>query len=183
VKTLAKWSVEDYHRLIEAGIVCDRRVELLAGEIVQMSPASPRHYSLAESRADALKTLLSGKAHVRFDGPVTLADSEPEPDIAIVRLPQDRYWTSHPTPEDIFWLIEFSQSTLDYDLNEKKQAYARAGIPEYWVVAVKERQVHVCRHPQGSDYQFQTIFRQGMLNPLSFSDVSISVEFLARSQP
>jgi Uma2 family endonuclease len=121
VKILAKWSVENYHRLIEAGIVCDRRVELLAGEIVQMSPESPQHYSLAESRADALKTLLSGKAHVRFDGPVTLVDSEPEPDIAIVRLPQDRYWTSHPTPANIFWLIEFSQFTLDYDLNEKNR--------------------------------------------------------------
>ncbi len=88
MKTLAKWSVDDYHRMVEAGILRDRRVELLVGEIVEMSPETPIHYTTAKRGAKYLEQLLSGKADVRLNGPITLSDSEPEPDIAIVRLPE-----------------------------------------------------------------------------------------------
>lgn len=98
MKTLAKWSVEDYHRMIEAGILCDRRVELLAGEIVEMSPETPIHYNTTKRGAKYLEALLLDKADVRFNGPVTLTDSEPEPDIAIVRLPESTYSDRHPEP-------------------------------------------------------------------------------------
>lgn len=76
MKTLAKWSVEDYHRMVEAGILCSRSVELLAGEIVEMSPETPIHYTTAKRGAKYLEELLLGKADVRFNGPITLADSE-----------------------------------------------------------------------------------------------------------
>ncbi len=73
MKTLAKWSVEDYHKMIEAGILSDRRVELLEGEIVEMSPEGPLHYFLSDQGADYLKELLQGQAEVRLDGPITLS--------------------------------------------------------------------------------------------------------------
>ncbi len=112
MKTLAKWSVHDYHQMIQAGILRDRRVELLAGEIVEMSPESPIHYSTAKRGAKYLEELLIDKADVRFNGPITLSNSEPEPDIAIVRLPESAYNHRHPQPEDIFWIVEVAKTSL-----------------------------------------------------------------------
>jgi Uma2 family endonuclease len=119
MKTLAKWSVDDYHRMIEVGILRDRRVELLAGEIVEMSPETPIHYNTAKRGARYLEELLAGRADVRFNGPITLLSSEPEPDIAIVRLPESTYNNRHPEPEDIFWVIEVAKTSLKKDLDLK----------------------------------------------------------------
>ncbi|MGB3264432.1 MAG: Uma2 family endonuclease [Microcoleus sp.] len=116
MKTLAKWSVGDYHRMIEAGILRDRPVELLAGEVCQMSPETPIHYNTTKRGTKYLEELLAGKADVRFNGPITLSDSEPEPDIAIVRLPESAYNDRHPEPQDIFWIVEVAQTSLKKDL-------------------------------------------------------------------
>ncbi|MEH2049728.1 Uma2 family endonuclease [Nostoc sp.] len=110
MKTLAKWSVDDYHRMVEAGILRDRHLELLAGEIVEMSPETPIHYTTAKRSTKYLEGLLSGKADVRFNGPITLSDSEPEPDIAIVQLPESSYSDHHPAPQDMFW---YGHCTVD----------------------------------------------------------------------
>ncbi len=82
MKTLAKWSVDDYHRMVEAGIRRDRRVKLIADEIVEIGSVIPIHYTTARRGAKYLEQLLLGKADVRFTGSITLSDSEPEPDIA-----------------------------------------------------------------------------------------------------
>src|SRR4028118_520623 len=134
LKTLAKWSVDDYHRMIEFGILSDRHLELLAGEIVEMSPETPIHYNTAKRGARYLEELLAGKADVRFNGPITLPDSEPEPDIAIVRLPESAYNDRHPEPQDIFWIVEVAQTSLKKDLELKAAIYAEADIQEYWVL-------------------------------------------------
>jgi Uma2 family endonuclease len=178
MKTLAKWSVEDYHNMIATGILGDRRVELLGGEIVEMSPESPLHYYQAQSNVDYLQSLLNNKAHVRFNGPITLLDSEPEPDLVIVKLPQERYIDHHPNPQEIFWLIEVSQSTLNYDLHDKKKSYARNKIEEYWIIDLKNSQLYVFRNPVDEDYQTKLILTEGKLNPLAFPDVQISVNKL-----
>lgn len=178
MKTLAKWSVQDYHGMISTGIFNDRRLELLAGEIVEMSPESPLHYYQAQSNVDYLQSLLKNKAHVRFNGPITLLDSEPEPDLAIVKTPKTRYIDHHPNREEIFWLIEVSQSTLNYDLSDKKSTYARNNIEEYWVIDLKNSQLYVFRNPLGEDYQFESIFTEGILIPLAFPDIEIAVNKL-----
>ena len=72
-------------------------------------------------------------------------------------------------------LIEIANTTLGYDLGEKKQAYAKAGILEYWVVDVENRQIYVFRRPQADNYESEVIFRQGKINPLAFPDISVSV--------
>ena len=84
MKTLAKWSTSGYHQMVAAGILENRQVELIAGEIIEMALEPPLHYNVAKRDSRYLETLLQGKADVRFNGPITLADSEPEPDIAIV---------------------------------------------------------------------------------------------------
>jgi Uma2 family endonuclease len=128
MKTLAKWSVDDYHRMVEAGILCDRRVELLAGEIVEMSPETPLHYTTARRGAKYLEELLLGKADVRFNGRITLSNSEPEPDIAIVRLSNSAYSDRHPTAQDIFWIVEVAKTSIKEDLEIKTAIYASAAV-------------------------------------------------------
>ncbi|MGL4617969.1 Uma2 family endonuclease [Chroococcidiopsis sp.] len=178
MKTLAKWSVEDYHRMIEAGILRDRHVELLAGEIVEMSPETPIHYSTAKRGAKYLEELLFGKADVRFNGPITLANSEPEPDIAIVRLPESSYNDRHPIPNDIFWIIEVAKTSLKKDLDIKAAIYATAEIQEYWVLSLSARQLIVFRNPQNGKYLEANTIEAGIITPLAFSDISVSVDRL-----
>jgi Uma2 family endonuclease len=178
MKTLAKWSIDDYHRMIEAGILHGRHVELLEGEIVEMSPETPIHYTTAKRGAKYLEELLLGKADVRFNGPITLSKSEPEPDIAIVRLPESSYNARHPGPQDIFWIIEVAQSSLRKDLAVKAKIYATATIQEYWVLDLSAQQIIVFRHPQNGKYVEEHTISEGTITPLAFADVSVSVKRL-----
>lgn len=178
MKTLVKWSVEDYHRMITAGILSDRPVELLAGEIVEMSPETPIHYNTARRGTKYLEELLAGKAEVRFNGPVTLSSSEPEPDIAIVRLPELAYNERHPEPQDIFWIIEVANTSLQKDVDIKATIYAEAGIPEYWVLNLVAKNIIVFREPENGQYLSEEIIEEGVIIPLAFVDVQVSVERL-----
>jgi Uma2 family endonuclease len=178
MKTLAKWSVDDYHRMVQAGILSDRRVELLFGEIVEMSPETPIHYSTAKRGVKYLEELLLGKADVRFNGPITLPNSEPEPDIAIARLPESAYNNRHPAPEDIFWVVEVAKTSLKKDLELKAFIYAVAEIPEYWVLDLSAKQIIVFREPKDGKYITEQIIVQGTITPLAFLDIQVSVEKL-----
>ena len=178
MKILAKWSLDDYHHMVEAGILCGRQVELLNGEIVEMTPETPIHYSTAKRGTKYLEELLWGKADVRFNGPITLSDSEPEPDIAIVRLPESSYNNRHPGPQDIFWIVEVAKTSLKKDLDIKLAIYARAGIQEYWVLDLSAKQVIVFRNPQEGKYLEEFKITEGMITLLAFADISVSVKQL-----
>jgi Uma2 family endonuclease len=178
MKTLAKWSVQDYHRMIEEGILRDHSVELLAGEIVEMTPETPIHYFTSKRGAKYLEELLVGKAEVRFNGLITLQDSEPEPDIAIVRLPETAYCDRHPAPKDIFWLVEVAYSSLKKDLDIKTAIHAAAMIPEYWVLNLATQKITVLRNPQEGRYLEEQIVESGTIVPLAFADIAVSVERL-----
>jgi len=177
--TTAKWTLDDYHRMIDAGILSDRRVELLNGEIVEMPPEGPDHAYLADEAGDYLESLLQGRAKVREGRPITLPDaSEPEPDIAVVRALGSVYRRRHPYPEDVFWLLEFSNSSLAKDLKPKRLVYAAAGIQEYWVANLKTSTLIVFRSPQQGDYQSQQDLTTGVIQPLAFPEIAISIEQL-----
>lgn len=178
MSTLAKWTVNDYHRMVEAGILSDRRVELLAGEIVEMSPETPIHYSTAKRGARYLEELLAGKADVRFNGPITLINSEPEPDIAIVRLSESNYSDRHPIPDDIFWLVEVAKTSLKKDLELKASIYATAEIQEYWVLNLAANHMIVFQNPRSGQYATQQTIEEGAIAPLAFSDLQVLVERL-----
>jgi Uma2 family endonuclease len=178
MKTLAKWSIDDYHRMVEAGILRGRQVELLGGEIVEMSPETPIHYATAKRGAKYLEELLSAKADVRFNGPITLSDSEPEPDLAIVRLPESSYYDRHPGPQDIFWIVEVAKTSLKKDLEIKLAIYATAGIQEYWILDLSTKQMIVFRNPQGDKYVEEYTIAERTIAPLAFADVLVSVKRL-----
>lgn len=173
---VAKWTLEEYHRMIEAGLLDDRQVELIKGEIVEMAPEGKPHAYFSSESGDYLGRLLGKRAMVRQAKPITLPNqSEPEPDVAIVQRLGSEYLSHHPYPENIFWLIEYSNASLKKDLNIKTQVYAEVEIAEYWVVDLKARSLLVFREPQSGQYTSCTTYTEGQITPLAFPDVSISV--------
>jgi len=173
----AKWTIEEYHQMIEAGILKNRHVELLKGEIVEMPPEGEPHAYARNEAGEYLTGLLGDRAKVRQDSPITLPNgSEPEPDIAIVQRLGQEYRNHHPYPENIFWLIEYSNWSLQKDLETKSKIYAEVGILEYWVVNLQTSQLIVFRFPQQENYTLQLTFTEGTLQPLAFPDIDISVE-------
>ena len=130
---LKRWTVEEYHRLIQAEILtAEDHVELLDGYIIERVPQDLPHASITDDLSDDLKAILRGRAKVRAQLPITIApNSEPEPDIAIVRIDQRRYRDRHPNPNDVYLIIEVADSTFRSDRTHKIKIYAKANIPEY----------------------------------------------------
>lgn len=175
--TTVKWSVDEYHRLIDAGFLDNKHVELLDGEIVEMSPEGIPHADLSDEAATYLRGLLGDRAKVREGKPITLSNqSEPEPDLCICQ--NIRYNAHHPYPENIFWVIEYSNSSLEKDLTVKLLTYAAAAIQEYWVVNLKARKVIVFRDPADREYQQKQTLSQGNITPLAFPDISVPINRL-----
>jgi len=173
---IARWTLEEYHRMIEAGLLDDRRVELIRGEIVEMPPEGEPHAYFVSESGEYLADLLGKRAKVRYGNPITLPNqSEPEPDIAVVQRLGREYLGHHPYPENIFWLIEYSNSSLAKDLNIKTRVYAEVEIAEYWVVDLQTRSLIVFRTPKEGTYASRTTYTEGQLTPVSFPDVPISV--------
>jgi Uma2 family endonuclease len=180
--TVAKFTVDEYHRMINAGILANRRVELLAGVIVEMAPEGTPHAAYSQEAGDYLRALVGDRAKIREAKPVTLPnDSEPEPDVAVVKPHAfEVYVQRHPYPSDIFWVIEFSDSSLTKDLEDKNKAYAAADITEYWVVNLREVSLTVFREPGSNGYQSEKKMTQGTIIPLAFADIAVSVQRLLK---
>ena len=173
---LFKWTVDRYHAAIDAGLFEDQTVELLRGDIIVMAPEREPHACYSSVGTEYLRRVLGERAAIREGKPVTLPDdSEPIPDVAIVSPPLERYLQHHPYPEDIFWLIEYSNATLAKDLGEKKETYAEAGIAEYWVVNLKKGQLQVFRDLTAGAYQSKLTFTAGELSPIALQGISIAV--------
>jgi Uma2 family endonuclease len=189
---IAKWTLAEYHQLVATGILSDapgekvpqRRVELLEGLIVDMEPEGMPHAVHCSESVEYLRTLLKDRAEVREGHPITLSNnSEPKPDIAIIRSPNSQYLNHHPYPADIFWPIEYADTTLHKDINEKKRVYAEAGIQEYWVVNLQIPELIVFRDlatwqdggSANDTYRSETKLATGNISPLSFPDLHIEV--------
>ena len=173
-----KWSIERYHQAVNAGVFEDWNVELLNGELIEVSPEAPLHADRIDDLQYYLIDLIPrNQAKIRIGHPVTLPDgSEPEPDIALVRPAS--YRDSHPGGNDILLIIEFANTSLTKDTEgEKYTAYAIAGIQDYWVVDLQANRLLVNQNPTGDRFSSTTRFNQGMVKPLLL-DVAISVEKL-----
>lgn len=172
----ARWTIDEYHRMIAAGILSDRRVELLKGEIVEMSPEGEPHAYSSDTAGEYLAHLLGQRATLREAKPITLPNnSEPEPDIAIVQRLGREYREHHPYRENIFWLIEYANSSLEKDLATKSKVYAEAGIAEYWVVNLQKLHLVVFREPLDGEYATKFTLTEGSIQPLAFPDISVVV--------
>jgi Uma2 family endonuclease len=147
---LGKLSVNQYHQMIATGILPEGEpIELLEGYMVlKMSRGTPHDVSL-DMLAEQLSRVLPAPWYPRTQMAITLADSEPEPDIAVVPGPRRQYAAAHPTPAECRIVIEVSDSSLAIDRHDKTRVYARASIPVYWVVNVVDKVVEVYTQPSG----------------------------------
>lgn len=149
---LWRLTLAQYHEMIRTGILtASDQVELLEGWLVYKMPKNPPHSLAGDLVRAALSAVLPIGWHVKAQDPITLADSdsEPEPDLAIVRGSLRDYRDRHAGAEDVALVVEVSDSTLERDRSLKKRLYARAGIPVYWIINLVERQVEVFTEPSG----------------------------------
>jgi len=153
------WSIADYHQMIEVGVLDeDDRVELLEGKIVCMSPQRPFHAASVQRSANYLYEMLKGKAYIRTQLPVILGnDSEPEPDIAVVRFENHEYSFRHPEAPDIYLLIEVADWTISKDRKQKARIYGKNQVLEYWILDLQKRQVYIFRQPEDGSYREETV--------------------------
>jgi Uma2 family endonuclease len=144
-------SVDAFHRMGEMGILGPvDRVELIEGEIIDMSPIGVLHAAIVARLASYFSQRLGGAAVVWCQNPLRMDDiNEPEPDIAVLRPRPDFYTTAHPGPADVLLVIEVADTSLAYDLGTKVPLYARHGIPEVWVIDAATRRTRVFRQPTG----------------------------------
>src|SRR5215510_13348229 len=142
------FTVDDYYRMAEAGILkAGDRVELIEGEIVEMSPIGNRHAGCVNRANDLFTFLFRGKAIVTVQNPARLNKyNEPQPDLILAKPRADYYASGHPTGEDIFLMVEIADTTLRKDRNIKLPIYARLGIPEVWIGDLGHDQLLVFRH-------------------------------------
>lgn len=149
--TPTKMTVAQYHRLGETGILTpDDRVELLEGLVVSRPRKSPPHSAATGLTRATLEALLPASWFIITHDPVTLDDSEPEPDLAIVRGKTEDYATRHPGPTDVALLVEVADTSLARDRDWKKRVYARNNIPVYWIVNLVDRVLEAYTAPSGS---------------------------------
>ena len=157
-----QWSITDYHRMADAGILGeDDRVELIIGEVVEMSPIGTRHATIVDRLTKMLYRHATDEVIVRVQGPIQLDDySEPQPDLALLNL-RDEYMFSHPTPTDVLLLIEVSDSSAHYDRTTKLPLYAQSNIPEVWLVSVPDERIERYTEPNNGIYQLIQIVQRG----------------------
>ena len=180
---LRKWTRDEYHRAAALGIFDpSERLELLEGEIVQkMSPQSNPHASGVTLAAHALRAAFGPCFHVREEKPMVLSDlSEPEPDVTVVRgTPRENQ--RHPTPGNTALVMEVSETSLASDRSTKAALYARHGVPEYWILNLRQRRLEIRRDPglvgdgeYGYRY-FQVVLEDGQATALEAPGQAIPV--------
>lgn len=179
-RQLAKrWiTVDEYEHMGKAGIFHpDDRLELLEGEIYEMSPIGSPHAACVTILHQLLTIKFADKLIVISQNPVRLNDfSEPQPDVALLRWRDDFYRQAHPTPEDVLLIIEVADSTVESDRSYKLPLYAKAGIREAWLVNIPEEQIELYAEPQGGAYQISRTFkRDDELQSQTITDLKISV--------
>jgi len=177
-----RWTRAEYHFLGEQGLFQDQRVELIDGEIILLSPRSPQHAYGSEAIRRLLDRAFGDDYWVRFHGPLTHGeDSEPEPDICVVRGSLDHFARAHPTTSLL--IVEVSQSSLQYDKRTKQHLYASMSVPEYWILDLIHRQLMVHRDPQlddavrfGHSYASVTVIGDaGSVSPLAKPEATLAV--------
>lgn len=177
--TRRRFTVAEYYAMAEIGILAENdRVELLEGDLIVMPPIGDWHAACVDRLNYALLPRLQGRAVVRVQGPTRLNyRSEPQPDVMLLRWRDDFYRGGHPGPDDVLLLIEVADTSVDYDRGAKLSAYARAGIPEVWIVTRENRRIEAYTEPESGAYA--TVRHTGpgaSIAPEAFPDVILEVD-------
>ena len=176
--TRRRFSVDDYYGMARVGILTeDDRVELLDGEVVAMTPIGSRHASCVARLTRVLTERLGRRVVLWPQNPVRLDRySEPEPDVSLLKPRDDLYAEAHPTPADVLLVVEVADASLAADRSVKTPLYAKAGIPEVWLVNLNAGEIEVYRQPSATGYSEVRRSSEGSVRPLAFPDEEIAVE-------
>jgi len=160
---ITRYSVDDYEEMVRLGVLTENdRVELIRGEIVPKMAIGPKHGGCLKRFNRVLSERAAGRAIIGIQDPVRLPDSEPEPDVSVLKPRADYYATAHPQPPDILLLVEIGDSSLDEDRNVMKPLYAEAGIEEFWIANLRDDCLEVYRGPQSDGtYRETRILQRG----------------------
>lgn len=176
---IKRWSVDDYHRMGELGLLDpNERTELIAGHITLMASKGTPHVMALRLLTYVFDPLLMEKnAFASTQDPILLDDfSEPEPDFAIVHGTFFDYAQQHPHPNQVYLVVEVADSTLKYDCEVKNKLYAQSGIIDYWVLDLPHRQLHVFREPTPDGYTHHSILEEPHeIASLAFPDMAIAI--------
>ncbi|MFQ3632174.1 Uma2 family endonuclease [Roseiflexus sp.] len=176
-----QFTVNDYHRMRETGILTeDDRVELIDGEVRLMSPVGPFHAAIVKRLNALLSTKTGEQAIISIQDPIQLDDhTEPEPDIAILRFDDTWYAQRHPTPADIFFVIEVADTSLEYDRDEKLPRYAASGIQEAWLIDIEAETVAQYTQPAHNIYTLKQTFKRGeLIRSATFPAITLPVDHI-----
>ena len=177
-----RFSVGEYHRMGDVGILgCDERLELISGQIVVREPIGVRHASVVDRLNRLWTSRLGERAIVRVQSPVQFpeVDSEPQPDILLLRARDDFYAAGHPHASDVLLLIEVADTTLRLDRKVKIPLYAAVGIGEAWLCDLVADRVEIYSRPVGGTYSAaQTLDREQTVVAAAFSDIVVAIEDL-----
>ncbi|OCQ90722.1 hypothetical protein BCD67_03115 [Oscillatoriales cyanobacterium USR001] len=179
VATRKKFTVEEYHKLGEVGILgLDDRTELIDGDIIFMSPMGTRHASCIDRLLEIFFLGLGKRATITSQTPIRLNGRlEPQPDLSILKRREGSYRESPPQSQDIYLLIEVADTTIDNDRNVKSVLYGKAGIIELWIVDIEADLIEVYRNPSINGYESVQQFRRGeSISPIAFPDLVIGVD-------
>jgi hypothetical protein len=174
-----RFTREEYHRMADAGILHeDDRVELIEGEIVLMTPIGRRHAACVAELTRLLVPAVANRALLWPQNPITLPnESEPQPDIVLLRPRADRYRQDDARPEDVLLLVEVADTSQRYDRTVKLPLYEAAGVPEVWIVDLPGEVIEIYRRPTPSGYsQVEQVGRGGVVAPVAFPDIVLPVD-------
>lgn len=148
------FSVDEFHQMAEAGIISENeRVELVEGEILEMSPIGKRHAAYVDRVLSALIAPSMGKAITRVQGPIFISKRvELQPDIALLKWRADFYIEELPAPADVLLVVEVANTSLEYDRGRKLSLYARAGISHVWIVSIPDGSIEMYANPAHGAY-------------------------------
>jgi Uma2 family endonuclease len=156
------FTADEVLRMVQAGILAeDEPVELIAGELIVVSPQGPRHRALTVRVHRALEAAFGPGHHVQDHSPIDAGvDGLPEPDVAVVRGDEGAFLERHPAGPDLALVVEISVTSHAFDA-AKAEIYARAGVAEYWQIEVPERRLIVRTDPVGSAYRVTRLYLDG----------------------
>jgi Uma2 family endonuclease len=177
-----RFTLDEYHRMGETGILGeDDRVELIEGEIIEMTPIGSLHAAIVARIHHLFSTRLGDRAVVWSQNPLLLArcQSEPEPDVMLLAPRSDFYAAGHPEPPDVRLLVEVADSSLPYDRRTKFPLYARSGIAEAWLIDLDAGRLEIHRDPSDAGYGNIRIPRPGeSFAPATFPDLGLTLRDL-----
>lgn len=175
--TRHRFTVAEYQKMGEAGILTeDDRVELIEGDLIDMTPIGTRHLACVDRLNHLFTRFLGEKAIVRVQGSIRLSEhSEPQPDLALLRYRPDFYESVHAGPGDILLLVEVADTSTEYDRDVKVPLYARSGIAEVWLVDVNQGAITMYRKPGPDGYSsVSTVRGTDRLSPQAFPDLILT---------